>query len=106
MRVDCLRKQSLNLRQCKDGFCKSIALHLSQIFHSGSHALHGGTTGDEPVSALSPFAFLTVGNPVFILLHLVLKLNKLPFTGGTFVFQVCYLITPCLFSFIFFYKLH
>ena len=88
MGMDCFRKQSLNLRQSKDGFCKSIELHLSQIFHSGSHALHGGTTGDEPVRALLPFAFLTVGNPVFILLYLVLELDKLPFTRGSFDFQL------------------
>ena len=88
MIVDCFRKQSLNLRQSKDGFCKSVELHLRQSLYGGSHALHGGTTGDEPVSALLPFAFLTVGNPVFILLHLVLKLNKLSFTRGSFGFQL------------------
>ena len=88
MGMDCFRKQSLNPRQSKDGFCKSIELNLGQSFHRGSHALHGGTTSDEPVSAFLPFTFLTVGNPVFVLLHLVLKLNKLPFTRGSFGFQL------------------
>ena len=89
MIVDCFRKQSLNLRQSKDGFCKSVELHFGQSLYRGSHALHGGTTGDESVGALSPFAFLTVGNPVFILLHLVLELDKLLLTGGPFGFQLC-----------------
>ena len=88
MDMECFRKHSLNFWQGKDGFCKGIELYLGQSLYRGSYTLHGGTTGDEPVSALLPFAFLTVGNPVFILLHLVLKLNKLPFTGGTFVFQL------------------
>ena len=88
MGMDCFRKQSLNLRQGKDGFCKSVELHLGQSLYRGSHALHGGTTGDEPVSALSPFAFFTVGNPIFVLLHFVLKLGKLPFTRGSFGFQL------------------
>ena len=88
MSMDCFRKQSLNLRQSKDGFRKSVELHFRQNLHPGSHAFHSGTAGDEPVSTLSPFAFLTVGNPVFILLHLVLKLNKLPFTRGSFGFQL------------------
>ena len=87
MGMDCFRKQSLNLRQSKDGFHKSIELHLRQIFHSRSDTLHSSTTGNEPVSALSPFAFLAVGNAVFVLLHLVLELGKLPFTDGTFGFQ-------------------
>ena len=60
MGMECFRKQSLNLRQSKDRFCKSIELHLGQSLYRGSHALHSGTTGDEPVSALSPFAFFTV----------------------------------------------
>ena len=88
MGMDCFRKQNLNLRQSKDRFRKSVELHFRQSLYRGSYALYSGTTGDEPVSALLPFAFLTVGNPVFILLHLVLKLNKLPFTGDTFVFQL------------------
>ena len=75
MLVDCFRKQSLHLRQSKDGFRKSVELHFRQSLYRGSHALYSGTTGDEPVSALLPFAFLTVGNPVFILLCLVLKLS-------------------------------
>ena len=87
MGMECFRKQSLHLRQSKDGFCKGIELHLRQIFHSGSHAFHGGTTGDKSVRTLSPFALLTVGNAVFILLHLVLELGKLPFTDGTLGFQ-------------------
>ena len=40
------------------------------------------------MGALSPFAFPTAGNPVFILLYLVLKLDKLPFTGGFLRFQL------------------
>ena len=88
MGMDCFRKQSLNLRQSKDGFCKSVELHLRQYLHRGSNTLHSGSTGNEPMGALSPFIFLTVGNPVFILLHLVLKLNKLPFTRGSFGFQL------------------
>ena len=88
MGMDCFRKQSLNLRQSKDGFRKSVELHFRQNLHRGSHAFHGGSTGDKSVRALSPFAFLAVGNTVFILLHLVLKLNKLPFTRGSFGFQL------------------
>ena len=88
MSMDCFRKQSLNLRQSKDGFRKGVELHLRQSLYRGSHAFHSGTTGNEPVRALSPFAFLAVGNPVFILLHLVLKLNKLSFTRGSFGFQL------------------
>ena len=88
MRTNGFRKQSLNLRQSKDGFCKSVELHLRQYLHRGSNTLHSGSTGNEPMGALSPFTFLTVGNPVFILLHLVLKLNKLPFTRGSFGFQL------------------
>ena len=88
MGMDCFRKQSLNLRQSKDGFQKSVELHLGQSLYRGSNTLHSGTTGDEPMGALLPFAFLTVGNAVFVLLCLVLELNKLPFTGGTFVFQL------------------
>ena len=82
MGMDCFRKQSLNLRQSKDGFCKSVELHLRQYLHRGSNTLYNCATGDEPMGALSPFAFLTIGNAVFILLHFVLKLDKLPFTGG------------------------
>ena len=88
MGMDCFRKQSLNLRQSKDGFCKSVELHLRQYLHRGSNTLYNCATGDEPMGALSPFAFLTVGNPVFILLYLVLELDKLPFTGGSFGFQL------------------
>lgn len=88
MGMDCFRKQSLNLRQSKDGFRKSVELHFCQSLHGRSHAFHGGTTGDKAVGALSPFAFLTVGNPVFILLYLVLELDKLPFTGGFLRFQL------------------
>lgn len=33
-----------------------------------------------------PFAFFTVGNAVFILQYLVLKLSRLPFTGGSLCF--------------------
>ena len=88
MGMDCFRKQSLNLRQSKDGFCKSIELHLGQSLHRGSNALYSSTTGDKPMGSLSPFAFLTISNAVFVLLCLVLELNKLPFTGGTFVFQL------------------
>ena len=65
MGMDCFRKQSLNLRQSKDGFRKSVELHFCQSLNGRSHAFHGGTTGDEPVSALLPFAFLTIGNGVF-----------------------------------------
>ena len=88
MDMECFRKHSLNFWQGKDGFCKSVELHLGQSLYLGSHALHGGTTGDEPVSALSPFAFFTVGNPIFVLLHFVLKLGKLLLTGGPFGFQL------------------
>ena len=88
MRLDCFRKQSLNLRQGKDGFCKSVELHLRQSLYGGSHALHGGTTGDEPVSALLPFAFLTIGNPVLVLLHLVLELRQFLLAGGPLGFQL------------------
>ena len=88
MSMDCFRKQSLNLRQCKDGFRKSVELHLRQNLHPGSHALHSSATSDKPVGALSAFAFLAVGNPVFVLLHFVLKLNKLPFTGASLRFQL------------------
>ena len=88
MRVDCFRKQSLNLRQSKDGFRKSVELHVCQSLHGRSRAFHGGTTGDKAVGALSAFAFLAVGNAVFILLYLVLELNELPFTGGSFGFQL------------------
>lgn len=88
MGMDCFRKQSLNLRQSKDGFRKSVELHFCQSLHGRSHAFHGGTTGDEPVGAFSAFAFLTVGNPVFLLLYLVLELDKLPFTGGFLRFQL------------------
>ena len=88
MSMDCFRKQSLNLRQGKDGFRKSVELHFRQIFHSRSDTLHSGTTGDEPMGALSPFAFLTISNAVFILLCFVLKLDKLPFTGCPFGFQL------------------
>ena len=88
MGMECFRKQSLNLRQSKDGFCKSIELHLGQSLYRGSNALYSSTTSDKPMGALSPFAFLTVGNPVFILLYLVLELDKLPFTRGSFDFQL------------------
>ena len=88
MGMDCFRKQSLNLRQSKDGFCKSVELHLRQYLHRGSNTLYNCATGDEPMGALSPFAFLTVGNPFFILLYLVLELDKLPFTGGFLRFQL------------------
>ena len=88
MRVDCLRKQSLNLRQSKDGFRKSVELHLRQSLYRGSHALHSSATSDKPVGALSAFAFLAVGNPIFVLLHFVLKLDKLTFTSGTLRFQL------------------
>ena len=77
MRSSYLRKQSLNLRQSKDGFRKSVELHLRQSLYRGSNTLHSSATGDEPVRALPPFTFLAVGNPVFILLCLVLKLGKL-----------------------------
>ena len=87
MGMECFRKQSLNLRQSKDGFCKSIELHLGQSLYRRSNALHSGTTSDKSMSTLSPFAFLAVGNPVSILLYLVLELDKLPFTDGTFGFQ-------------------
>ena len=87
MGMDCFRKQSLNLRQSKDGFCKSVELHLRQYLHRGSNTLHSGSTGNEPMGALSPFALFTVGNPIFVLLHFVLKLNKLPFTGCPLGFQ-------------------
>ena len=88
MGMDCFRKQNLNLWQSKDGFRKSVELHFRQNLHPRSHAFHSGTTGDEPVSALSPFAFFTVGNPIFVLLHFVLKLGKLLLTGGPFGFQL------------------
>ena len=88
MIVDCFRKQSLNLRQSKDGFRKSVELHLRQNLHRGSHALHSSATSDKPMGALSPFAFFTVGNPIFVLLHFVLKLGKLLLTGGSFSFQL------------------
>ena len=88
MRMDCLRKQSLNLRQSKDGFRKSVELHLCQSLYRGGHTFHGGSTGDEPVRALSSFSFLAVGNAIFILLHFVLKLSKLPFTGCPLSFQL------------------
>ena len=87
MIVDCFRKQSLNLRQSKDGFRKSVELHLGQSFHCGSNTLHGSATSDKSVRALSPFALLTIGNPVFVLLGFVLKLDKLLFAGGSFSFQ-------------------
>ena len=86
--MDRFCEQPLNLRQCKDGFCKSVELHFRQNLHRGSDAFYGGTAGDEPVGAFLPLAFIAVGNPVFVLLCLVLELNKLPFTGGTFVFQL------------------
>ena len=88
MSMDCFRKQSLNLRQSKDGFRKSVELHFRQNLHPGSHAFHSGTAGDEPVRALSSFSFLAVGNAIFILLHFVLKLSKLPFTGCPLSFQL------------------
>ena len=88
MSMECFRKQSLNLRQSKDGFRKSVELHLGQSLYRGSHALHGSTTGDEPVRALSAFAFLTIGNPVFVLLHFVLKLSQLLLTGCLLGFQL------------------
>ena len=53
-----------------------------------SLALHSSAASDEPMGALSPFAFFTVGNPIFVLLHFVLKLGKLLLTGGPFVFQL------------------
>ena len=89
MGMDCFRKQNLNLRQCKDGFRKSVELHFRQNLHPRSHAFHSGTTGDEPVSALSPFAFFTVGNPIFVLLGLALELSQLLLTGGPLGFQFC-----------------
>ena len=81
-------EQPLNLRQSKDGFRKSVELHLRQSFHRGSYAFHGSATSDEPMGALSPFTFFTVGNPIFVLLHFVLKLGKLLLTGGPFGFQL------------------
>ena len=88
MVMECFRKHSLHLRQCKDGFRKSIELHLRQSLYHGSHALHSSATSDEPVSALSPFAFLTVGNAVFILLNLVLELSQLLLTSCPIGFQL------------------
>ena len=88
MGMDCFRKQNLNLWQSKDGFHESIELHLRQNLYRGSNTLHSGTTGDKSVRALSPFAFFTVGNPIFVLLHFVLKLGKLLLTGGPFGFQL------------------
>ena len=88
MRMDCLRKQSLNLRQSKDGFRKSVKLHFRQSIYRGSYAFHGSVTGDKPMGAFSPFAFLTISNAAFILLCFVLKLGKLPFTGGSLCFQL------------------
>ena len=88
MGMDCFRKHSLNFWQGKDGFCKSVELHLRQYLHRGSNTLHSGSTGNEPMGALSPFAFFTVGNPIFVLLHFVLKLGKLLLTGGPFGFQL------------------
>ena len=86
--VECFCEQMLNLRQSKDGFRKRVELHFRQSLHRGSHAFHSGTTGNEPMGALSAFAFLTVGNAVFVLLYLVLKLGKLLFAGGPFRFQL------------------
>ena len=88
MGMDCFRKQNLNLWQSKDGFRKSVELHLRQNLHRGSHAFHSSATSDEPMGALSTFAFLTIGNAVFILLHFVLKLDKLPFAGCPLGFQL------------------
>ena len=88
MGMDCFRKQSLNLRQGKDGFCKSVELHLGQSLYRGSHTFHSGTTSDKPMGAFLPFTFLTVGNAVFVLLRFVLKLDKLPFTGSSLHFQL------------------
>ena len=88
MIVDCFRKQSLNLRQGKDGFRKSVELHFGQSLHRGSNTLHSGTTGDKPMGALSPFTFLAVGNAVFVLLHLVLELNELLLAGCPLGFQL------------------
>ena len=88
MVVDRFCEQPLNLRQCKDGFRKRVELHLGQSFHRGSYAFHGSATSDEPMGALSAFAFLAVGNAVFVLLYLVLKLGKLLFTGCSFGFQL------------------
>ena len=88
MGMDCFRKQSLNLRQSKDGFHESIELHLRQNLYRGSNTLHSGTTGDKSVRALSPFTFLAVGNAVFVLLHLVLELNELLFVGCPLSFQL------------------
>ena len=80
-------EQPLNLRQIKDGFRERVELHFRQSLHGRSYTLHGSATSDKPMGALSSFALLTVGNAVFVLLHLVLELGKLPFTDGTFGFQ-------------------
>ena len=88
MGMDCFRKQNLNLWQSKDGFRKSVELHLGQSLYRGSNALHSSATGNEPMGAFLPFTFLTVGNAVFVLLHFVLKLGKLPFTGCPLSFQL------------------
>ena len=88
MGADCVCEQLRNLRQSKDGFRKSVELHLGQSLYRGSHALHGGTTGDEPMGSFSPFALLTIGNTVLVLLYLVLELDKLLLTGGPVGFQL------------------
>lgn len=88
MGMDCFRKQSLNLRQSKDRFRKSVELYLSQNLHRGSHAFHSSATGDKSMRALPPFAFLTIGNAVFILLRLVLELSQLLLTGCPLGFQL------------------
>ena len=67
---------------------KSVELHLGQSLYRGSNALHSSATGNEPMGAFLPFTFLTVGNAVFVLLHFVLKLGKLPFTGCPLSFQL------------------
>ena len=85
--ADGLHKQALDLRQGEGFFRKSIKLGFAQNLCQRGHALHSGSTSDQPVRPFPAITFLVVASAVFNLLLFVPELGKLAFIGGDLGFQ-------------------
>ena len=88
MFVDPFHQQALDLRDGKSFFSKGVKLGFGQNLCQRGHALHSGSTSDQPVRPFPAVAFLVVAAAVFKLLLFVPELGKLALIGGDLGFQI------------------
>lgn len=85
--IDCLHQQSLDFRQGKNLFRKSVELRFAQSLYQRCNALYGSPSGNEAVRPFLPVSLLIIGFSVFQPLEPAALLRQLLFCVCDLLFQ-------------------